>query len=233
MLGHFTEVLAPEARSVGRAIRRGRDHVELAIQSVSNHPELLVALDKATKSVESARPNFDRIATITLWHIVVLVTCVEAYLQDILADAAAVDHTLMASSEQMASYHEVLATPSIEALSQKMRERWAKRWLSDGGPARWIERFKRMGMTEISPTELSSTLELVWRMRHVIVHRAGRIDANFRSHHPRFKPSSDKLRITLAELETYMRAAFSLLEPIERFALARWPALATSPYTSS
>jgi hypothetical protein len=84
--------------------------------------------------------RLDRYQTLTLWQIVMSVTCVEAYLQDVLIAAASIDPELMSKSEQSAPYADVIAATSLEALANELRARWARNWLSDGGPRRWISR---------------------------------------------------------------------------------------------
>lgn len=226
MLGHFSDALGRDAASAHRAIARGQRQVQQAIANASDEAALLILLEKAAKSLASAHPNLDKIATTTLWQVVILVTCAEAYLHDILADAAGVDESLMANSEQIASYQEIKSAPSLASLTRAMQERWARRWLNDGGPTRWIDRFQRMGAKGFSPSNLAATLELIWGLRHVIVHRAGAIDPDFRAKHPDWRSSDGRVTITVGRLKQYVEAVFALLTPIERFALARWPSLA-------
>lgn len=82
----------------------------------------------------------ERLATAMLWQVVMLVTCVEAYLQDLLAIAASVDPKVMDETQQVAPYAEVISATSLDELASELRARWARRWLSDGGPTRWISR---------------------------------------------------------------------------------------------
>ena len=81
----------------------------------------------------TVKTRVDRIQTLTRWQVVMIVTCVEAYLQDVLSTAASVDPELMSKSEQCARYADVIAATSVDALANKLRVRWARGWLSDGG----------------------------------------------------------------------------------------------------
>jgi hypothetical protein len=74
-----------------------------------------------------------RVEIVTLWQVVMLVTCVEAYLQDVLSAAASVDPDLMSKSEHVARYADVVAASSLEALADSLRAQWARGWLSNGG----------------------------------------------------------------------------------------------------
>lgn len=59
-----------------------------------------------------------RYKTVTLWQLVILITCLEAYLQDVLVAAARVDPELMSDSEQNAHYVDVVAAASLEELAK-------------------------------------------------------------------------------------------------------------------
>lgn len=70
-------------------------------------PPLDAALTKLLRSTEgwtrTLQPKIERVGTVRLWQVVMLVTCVEAYLQDLLAIAASVDRTLMTNSQRIVS----------------------------------------------------------------------------------------------------------------------------------
>ena len=74
------------------------------------------------------------------WVPVLLVTTVEAYLKDVLIFAAKTDPSIMESSNQSASYTEVLRARSIGELTEELQSRWARNFVDDGGPDRWIKR---------------------------------------------------------------------------------------------
>ena len=163
--------------------------------------------------------------TATLWQVVMLVTCVEAYLQDVLVDAATVDAEFMSKSEQVAAYADVLAATSLDELAIEMRRRWARGWLSDGGPTRWMPvspEWKRKTIRSSLPPRL----ELIWGIRHVTVHAAGVATADFLKRHPgAAKAVGDRVRVSLPQFNVYLAAALEFLETTERFFLARCPSL--------
>jgi hypothetical protein len=132
---------------------------------------------------KTTQSRIDRYQTATLWQVVMLVTCVEAYLQDLLAVAAGAGPELMSKSQQVASYPEVIAATSLEELANDLRTRWARGWLSDGGPSRWISRLKKMGAKGY-PDRLGPRLEVFWGIRHVVVHAAGIATTDFARRHP-------------------------------------------------
>jgi hypothetical protein len=108
--------------------------------------------------------RLERYRTATLWQVVMLVTCVEAYLQDVLAAAASVDPEFMRESKQVAPYADVVSATSLDDLANDLRQRWARGWLSDGGPTRWISRLNGMGAKSF-PTDLAPRLELAVEVR--------------------------------------------------------------------
>jgi hypothetical protein len=167
-----------------------------------------------------------------LWQVVILVTCVEAYLQDMLTAAASVDPQLMSKSEQLAPYSEVIAAASVEALANELRVRWARGWLSDGGPSRWIERLSKMGARGY-PNDLAPRLERFWGIRHVVVHAAGVATADFVKRHPGVvKAAGDRVRVDHHDFKKFFEAVKEFLGPSERFFLARYPlllAVSTAP----
>jgi hypothetical protein len=114
--------------------------------------KLVRSVNRLTRSLKTLEATIDGLHTITLWQVVMLVTCVEAYLQDVLAAAASVDPELMSKSEQTALYADVVTATSLEALSNDLRARWARGWVNDGGPTRWIDRRGKMGRQDIQTT---------------------------------------------------------------------------------
>jgi len=188
-----------------------------------------VTLKKLTKSADrwdkAVTEGIERFKTAHLWQVVMLVTCVEGYLQDLLSSAAIVDPDLMSKSEQMAPYATVAAASSLEDLMNEMRGRWARGWLNDGGPTQWLTRLEKMGVRGYAAT-LAPRLELIWGIRHVVVHAGGVSTADFVRRHPGMVGAlGDRVRVPTQELKKYIAAVRGLMEPTEAFFLARWPAL--------
>lgn len=92
--------------------------------------KMVRSMNRLTKTLDD---RLSRIQTLFLWQTVILVTCIEAYLQDMLAASASVDPKLMSQSEQRAMYADIIAATSLEALASGLRTRWARWWLGDGG----------------------------------------------------------------------------------------------------
>jgi hypothetical protein len=179
----------------------------------------------ATRYVKSTQARVDRYKTANLWQVVMLVTCVEAYLQDLLSAAASVSPELMSESQQLAPYADVISANSLDELANTMRARWARGWMRDGGPTRWISRLVKMGARGY-PADLAPRLELIWGIRHAVVHAAGVANANFVKRHPGVvKAAGDHLRVSIRDFGVFLGTARGFLEPTERYFLARHPSL--------
>lgn len=184
-----------------------------------------VILAKLQRFSEATQARIKRHGTVNLWQVVMLVTCVKAYLQDVLSAAASVGPELMSESQQIASYADIIATISLDELANKLRARWARGWLSDGGPTRWISSLEKMGARGY-PDELASRLELFWGIRYVVVHAAGVATADFVKRHPGVvKKAGDRLRVNIKDFEVFLNAVRGFLEQTEQFFLARYPSL--------
>lgn len=167
----------------------------------------------------------ERFGTVNLWQVVMLVTCVEAYLQDLLSSAASVGPELMSDSKQVASYFDVVAATSLDELANDLRARWARGWLSEGGPTRWISRLVKMGARGY-PTSLAGNLELIWGIRHAVVHTAGVATSDFVKRHPGVvKEAGVRLHTTSRDFGAFLGYARAFWEPTERFFLKRYPSL--------
>jgi hypothetical protein len=187
------------------------------------------SLNRLARSLKTLNVRTDGLQTITLWQVVMLVTCFEAYLQDVLTAAAGVDPELMSKSEQRALYSEVIAATSVEALANEMRARWARGWVSDGGPSRWIERLGKMGARGY-PNDLGPRLERFWDIRHVVVHAAGVATTDFVKRHPGVvKAAGDRLRAMPHDLERFVEAVREFINPTDAFFLKRCPSLLAAP----
>jgi hypothetical protein len=187
-----------------------------------NQAKLIRSVQRFANAI---KPPIDRYGTINNWKVVMLVTCVEAYLQDVLGAAAGVGPELMSESQQLAPYADVIAAASLDELANDLRARWARGWLSDGGPTRWMSRFMKMGARGY-PADLAPRLELMWGIRHVVVHAAGVATADFVKRHPGVVTAVGKrLQVGIRDIEVFVIAVKGFMEPTEKFFIARYPSL--------
>lgn len=229
---HQAKLATKQARHASRVAatltRRGDD-----LSSKLTQARILRSSNRLTSSLNELSAKLKGQNLITLWQVVMSVTCAEAYLQDVLAAAAGQDPGLMSKSEQSALYAEVLAATSLQALSDDMRSRWARRWVSDGGPSRWIERLKRMGARGYA-NDLGSRLEVYWGVRHVVVHGAGVATSDFVRHHPGIveRPGMH-IRLNGGHIKRLLLAVNELVGTTDRFFSKRYPGLVSASNGSS
>ena len=138
---------------------------------------------RQAKTLPSLRTASDP-SFLHLCYVVMLVTFGEAFLHDGLAECALADRSIMGNSEQRASYSEVVALGTFEAVERELRSRWARNFVDDGGPKRWIARLSKMFGGEY-PADLVVQMEEAWGVRHMVVHHAGVATADFVMRHPR------------------------------------------------
>ncbi len=185
----------------------------------------------ANRFVDTVQSRLERLQTAKLWQVVMLVTCVEAYLHDLLSIAASVDPELMSKSQQLAPYADVIAATSLTELANKLRARWARRWLSHEGPTSWISRLEKMGARGY-PDDLAPRLELIWGIRHAVVHAAGVTTADFIKRHPGVvKAAGDRLQVNSKDYGVFLVAVKGFMEPTEQFFLAGYPYLLAAAST--
>ena len=195
---------------------------EISLTTKQDREKLAQRLNRLVKTTH----NFtERITNLQFWTVVMMVTCVEAYLQDVLTAAASVDPNLMCKSEQSALYADIIAASSLESLANELRRRWAQNWLNDGGPTRWISRLTKMGVRRY-PSNLAPQLERFWGIRHIVVHAAGVATADFVRRHPGMvKAAGDHLPAKYCDLGLFLKIMMEFVKPTESFFLARYPSL--------
>lgn len=222
---HFTALAHREALALHAAAKR--QHTRWS----TRHPDLTqkrvrrATMGSLQRFNKTLTERIARMATTRQWQVVVLVTCVEAYLQDVLSAAARVDPTLMAASGQQAPYADVLAATSLEDLANELRGRWARGWLAKGGPARWAADLTNMGAAPY-PKAVVLRLERMWGIRHVVVHRAGVADADFVKRHPGVvKAVGDRVPVSSPDIALFLRAVTDFVNPTDLYLLKRCPAL--------
>jgi hypothetical protein len=231
-IGHMLTMSGREADALkAQATRLRTFTATLSGKSLLTKPARAKVVRWLNRIVRTLKTSGDRMQTITRWQVVMMVTCIEAYLQDVLSTAASLDPELMKNSEQRAQYADVIAATSLDALADKLRARWARNWLSDGGPTRWISRFRKMGVTGYSD-DLASRLERYWGIRHVVVHAAGVATPDFVKRHPgAVAAAGDRVRVSHRDLKKFFEAVWEFMGPTENFFLARYPAMIAAAST--
>lgn len=156
------------------------------------------------------------------WILVMLVTAAEAYLTDVLASCATVDPKLMEQSEQKVSYADVLRFSDKDELANELRRRWARNFVDDGGPKRWIDRLTRMGARGFHE-DLADVLEEVWGIRHMVIHTGGRATQDFVHRHPNVGVDvGERIKIGGEDMRLYSDRIQHFIEVTDGFFVQRY-----------
>lgn len=106
VIGHMSSFAAAELRGLDSDAKLAVSEVDRATQEVRSSADraaIVLALESARQHVQSIKARVKRTAETRPWTVVMMVTCVEAYLQDVLQLAAGQDPALMGRSEQSAT----------------------------------------------------------------------------------------------------------------------------------
>jgi hypothetical protein len=160
--------------------------------------------------------------TIHQWIPVILVTTVEAYLKDVRIFEAKVNPTIMKSSEQSVTYAEVVRSQSIGDLTGEMQSRWARKFVDDGGPARWIDSLTKMG-ARVYDSQAANKMETLWGVRHVIVHSAGVATSDFVRRHPDYGAKvGASISIRFDQLAEWISVAYHFVDATDSYFVQRY-----------
>jgi hypothetical protein len=228
---HMTYLTTKEIKWVERKVKKAHERIDslmktLDLKTTEGKTRLVRDLTRANGPLSAVGVGLERYQLLALWQVVMPVTCVEAYLQDVLTIAAGLDSKLMIKSEQRVSFAELSNATSLENVVGPLRSRWARNWVADGGPARWIERLEKMGVRGFPPN-LAWYLEMCWGIRHVVVHNAGIATAEFVKRHPKVVSEPGKrIKINHKYLTKFFESIRDFINPTEAYFLKRFPAMA-------
>ena len=141
-------------------------------------------------------------------------------MKDVLIYAAEIDTTLMERTKQTMTYQDALHAKSIEELKLKFRSKWARSFVDNGGPTKWIKRLKAWGARGYRP-ETVSQMETLWGVRHLIVHSASIANAEFVRRHPELKAQVGKRLIVTAQLRQWSAAMYDFVEITDQYFVRR------------
>jgi hypothetical protein len=109
------------------------------------------------------------------WMLAMMVTLVEAYLENVLLILTTTHPEWMATNDKVVSGDDVLkieaALPTEkrwQGLIEILRQRWTARFLR-GTPGEWISRLEKFGAPKY-PADLGEKMTTIWHRRHTIVH---------------------------------------------------------------
>jgi hypothetical protein len=152
---------------------------------------------------------------------VLFVTIVEAYLKDVLIFAAGIDTSLMDRTGQTVTYQDALNAKSLEELLIELRSKWARKFVDSGGPTTWIETLEQLGARGYRP-ETVSQMETLWGVRHLIVHSASIVNADFVRRHPELKAQVEKrLIVNNAQIKQWSGAMYDFVDITDQYFVRR------------
>jgi hypothetical protein len=194
-----------------------------------NKEESEIALERG-KIVEKIKNVFiqpahqftEGLLTINQWLPVILVTIVEAYLKEVRIFEAKINPAVMDSSDQSVTYRDVVRAESIGDLTAEMQSKWARNFVDDGGPSRWIEKLTRMGARGYD-SQTADKMETLWGVRHVIVHSAGVVTWDFVRHHPNFGVQvGANIRISFNQVLEWIRLVYDFVDVTDSYFAQRY-----------
>jgi len=121
------------------------------------------------------------------WMSVMLVTFVEAYMEENLELIARKNPTLLKNADPV-SLDVIFESDSLEDLKAELRQQWAKRTLR-GGPEKWLKRIQEMGARGYEK-DCCLRMQHLWDTRNLIVHAQGVINKGYHK-----KYSNQKLKV--------------------------------------
>lgn len=172
--------------------------------------------------IEPSQEFTEGLLAINQWLPVILVTIVEAYLKDVRIFEAKVNPAVMDSSGQSVTYADVVRAQSIGDLTDEMQSKWARNFVDDGGPARWIEKLTRMGARGYD-SQTADKMETLWGVRHVMVHFAGIATRDFVRRHPNFGTQvGANIRISLNQVSEWIRLVYHFVDVTDSYFAQRY-----------
>lgn len=157
------------------------------------------------------------------FQIVMLVTAVEVYLKDVLTTLAMFDPGLMTERESSQEWHyaDIRDASDRDTVLREFCYRWARSRIDGGGgPARWVDWLKGLGVPVLGVEDIAE-LEALWGLRHLYVHSGRAITPEFARRHPEL---AEKLLAHGIDLEDALRwrsVCWSFVNLVERALVGR------------
>ena len=216
------ERLKSESSMVINGIQEINDDLKQFIVSGDDLPviikdaaKLLVSLQQYIKFSTGALQQFVKFHTVAFeWMPVMLVTFLEAYLEEGLIDLVTRNSGLL---EKAPVVHpsRVFEIDTLEELRSEIRRDWAQSRLRPGGPETWIKLFKSLGVKTFDDGACDGVQHL-WNTRNVIVHGRGIASAAYvRKYRFMNVKSGIKIKINSALFSGWMGAVGTFISPIE------------------
>jgi hypothetical protein len=150
------------------------------------------------------------------WSGVMLVTFIEAYLEEGLMLIATKNPKLLKDAEPL-NNETVFEADSIEGLKDELRRRWANKTVK-GGPENWFTRLERMGARGYSE-DCRFRLRHPWDTRNLIVHAQAKVSPAYlrKYQHEIGLKAGDRLRVNGHTVVWWGQGLKDFFEPTDRF----------------
>ena len=227
-LSHLFRFLIRGVDSFGDEIRSNIAEISNLINRKQDKEESNEQTERIThimggvqKIKEIVEPLTGGLTTMQQWIPVMLVTSVEAYLKDVLIYTANIHPAIMESSEQSASYSEVTKAQSLKELKEELQSRWARNFVDDGGPERWIKKLNKMGARGYR-SQSANEMETLWGVRHLVVHSAGIANLEFiRRHSEIGAKAGESIRIYQDQLKKWIALVYHFVDVTDFYFVQR------------
>ena len=111
-----------------------------------------------------------------------------------------------------------------EELKEKLPPRWASHFLDDHerGPDSWIKKLTKMGARGYRP-ETANEMEILWRVRHLIVHSRGVATPQFVRRHPEIGAKvGESILIRSAHLTAWITVVYHFVDVTDFYFVQRY-----------
>jgi hypothetical protein len=169
--------------------------------------------------ISTATEQYVKAHTLTYeWTSVMLVSFIEAYLEESLTLIAKKDPALLKNMDPIPS-DKVLNADSIEELKDDLRQQWANKTLK-GGPKEWLKRLQAMGSPQYKK-DSCFRMEHLWDTRNLIVHARGiatrRYAITYKT--PQVVKAGDRIIISGNILTWWFQGIAEFVDPTDQFFL--------------
>jgi hypothetical protein len=154
------------------------------------------------------------------WFLVIMVTIVETFLQDALAYAEFRHPSFVLKSDRKIGYAEIGSAASVEGLRGEFCQLWATGWLRGKTPAEWLAGLSGMG-AKFPPPEITAGLDVMWQVRHCVVHNAGLATHDFARLYPARALLGEPVNVDPAEYQGWIDIIRRVVEGVEAYVQCR------------
>jgi hypothetical protein len=154
------------------------------------------------------------------WFLVIMVTVVETFLQDALAYAEFRHPLYVLESDRKIGYAQISTAESVEGLRGELCQLWAKGYLRGKTPSAWCAGISKKG-AKLPPPEVIAGLDVMWQVRHCVVHNAGLATHDFARLYPTRAALGAQINVDPAEYQGWIDIIREVVEGVEAWVQAR------------